>query len=215
MLTSSVNENDVSRAYFIKLGPEVVPIVTQKLNASLDEGASAEGARNSVIMDMPLADQKRIRIQMGLIAMQGVALKNMRLDNSIRRAAVASLYRALKSPYQLSRYTALYAAAHGVGSEAVNNIIPLLNDITDMNRATAAKMLAEVGDTSAAKKIEEILKQRRQSLTAEQVDNDGSFRSGYEAIKELRKKAETPPIQSPGLQETPKPWEKGVGPEWH
>jgi len=193
MLGGSVGENDSSKAYFLKLGPEVVPIVTQKLKQSLSEGASPEGSEKFAIIDMPEVDQKRVRHQIGLITMQGIALENMSLAPEVRKEALDSLYKALRSPYQISRKIAMYWAAYGAGSEAIDQMIPLLNDPEISNRYTAAEMLAIVGDASTADKIEEVLEQRRRKLNAQQVEKDGSFRVGYEAIRKLRSKAPATP----------------------
>jgi len=192
-LTGSVSENGISRDYFIKLGPEVVPIVTQKLLKSLSEGSSPEAAQEGIIMQMPRIDQKRVRHQVGLISMQAEALQNMELSPEVRRAAITSLYQALKSPYQHSRRSAIHAAAYGVGEESVDQIIPLLNDPEAANRYVAARELAMVGNISTADKIEEILEKRKRNLTVEEVENDGSFKVGYETIIKLRSKAPATP----------------------
>lgn len=204
MLASSVGENATSKAYFIKLGPEVVPIVTQKLLQSLAEGSSPEGAQEVVFMQMPPADQKRLSYQVGLIVMQGAALENMPLPPDVRQAALNSIYLALKSLYPSSRKRALYSAAYGVGSEAIDYIIPLLNDPEISNRYTAAKMLAKVGDASTSEKIEKVLEERRQGLTVEQIEKDGSFQIAYDAINALNNKAS--PTPSPTVPKAmPKP----------
>jgi len=182
----SISEYDSTRDYFIKLGPEVVPIVTRKLLQSLKEGASIDGSEQVALIDMPVTDRERVWRQMGLITMQGEALEKMTLDPEVKQAASESVFQALKSPYPLSREAAMYSAAYGLGSEAVDQIIPLLNDPVISNRYTAAKMLKKVGTASTADRIEQILEERRRGLTADQIEKDGSFRVGYEAVKLLR-----------------------------
>jgi len=197
MLGGSVAENELSKKYFIKLGPDAVPIVARKLLESLAEGASAEAARETIIMKMPPADQNRVRHQAGLIAMQGVALENMPLGSDVKKIALDSLYKALQSPYAHSRKVGLYSVTYGGGSEVVDYILPLLGDPVKSNRVIAAQMLAKIGDASTADKIEKALEQRRRGLTEEQVDSDWSFRHGYETIKTLREKEASKPIQAP------------------
>lgn len=201
MLGGSVAENEFSRDYFIKLGPDVVPIVTQKLLQSLSEGASPEAGQEKIIMQMPLTDQKRVRHQIGLIAMQSYALRSMALSREARKEAEESLYKSLKSPYIETRKKALYSIGSNGDISAVGEVIPLLNDPDLSNRVIAAQMLVKIGDASTAAKIEAVLEQRRQGLTAEQIEKDWSFRHGYEAIKALKSKVTTASTQAQATSE--------------
>ncbi len=174
--------------YLIQLGPNVVPVITQKLQQSLAEGSSPEGALAVAMLDMPHEDQKRANYQIGLVTLQGVAIREIPLNPTDKEKALNSLYSTLKSPYMISRKSALYAAANSGNISAVDEIIPLLNDKDLSNRVIAAQMLAKIGDASTADKVAQVLEKRRQGLTAEQVEKDWSFRHGYEAIELLRKK---------------------------
>lgn len=201
ILAISIAENEASKKYFIDLGPEVVPIVTEMLLRNLSEGSSPEAAAERIIMEMPPVDQKRVRYQIGLIAMQGAALQYMDLAPKERREALNSLYQAMRSPYQHSRKAGLYAVAYGVGCDGIEQILPLLNDPIESNRVIAAQLLSKIGDASTAERIEIILEQRRQGLTEEEVDMDWSFRHGFEAIKTLKDRTSTatriPPQSTP------------------
>ncbi len=196
MLGGSVAENDVSRDYFINLGPDVVPIVTKKLMQSLAEGASPSAGQERIIMQMPRDDQKRVRHQIGLVAMQSHALGSMSLSPEARKEVEDSLYQALKSPYIAARRYTLTSIGINGDLSAVENVIPLLYDADYSNRIIAAQTLAKIGDASTAEKIEKILEKRRQGLTAEQIEKDWSFRHGYEAIESLRNGATAVPNQS-------------------
>ncbi len=188
MLGENVQENQVTKDYFLSLGPDVVPIVTEKLLKILAEGTSHEWGNEDAIINMPKEDQKRVRRQIGLLAMQEAALQNMALDPSVRQSAVASVNQALKSPYQVARRAAVYSAANGIGKDSIDAILGILNDEKMSNRVIAAQVLSKIGDESTAKKISAILDQRGKGLTPEQIQKDASFRHGYDAINTLTNK---------------------------
>lgn len=218
MLTGSVAENDITRDYFINLGPDVVPIVTQKLLNSLAEGASEEGVRAAAIMEMPKEDQKRVRYQTGLIAMQGYALRNMPLSPEVRITATESLYDALGSPYMHARRYALTIFENIDGPVDTGKILALLDDPNKYVRVRAAVVLSKIGDASIADEIEAILGNRKRSLTEEEITKDASFRHGYAAIEKLREKSSPAPSSAvpstPVLASTePQPQTEPVAPE--
>lgn len=175
-----------------RLGAEAVPTVTRKLLESLAEGSSPSGAELSAIIDMPREDQQRANHQMGLVAIQCIALQTMTLDADTKQAAQQSIYGVLRSPYMIARKAAIYAAADSGGKDAADEIVPMLNDSDMSNRVNAAQMLAKIGDESTADKIAAILEQRRNGLTSDQIERDWSFRHGYSAIEMLRGKSTKP-----------------------
>lgn len=193
MLTQSVivtieSDHEALKSRVLGLGPGLVPIVTRKLLDSLLEKALPEAVKDTLLMHLPPDDEKRMRYQSALLQLQEIALENMALKPQVRSDARDSIYQALQSPYEHTRLFALQAAAYGVGSEAVDHIVPLLDDLEKQNRVIAAKMLSKIGDADTAAKIEKVLEKRRQGLTPEQIEADWSFRHAEKAIKELKTK---------------------------
>ena len=176
------------RSRFISYGPSAVPLITKELLQLLREGASDEAVREPAFSLMPLLDQKRAKQQAALIELQGIALNNMTLEFKMRDAAKNSIYQALQSPYEFARLTAISVATYAIGREAEDHIIPLLNDSEQSNRVVVAQMLSLIGDSRTADKMEEVLKRRREELTAKQIAEDWSLADAAQAIKELRSK---------------------------
>lgn len=184
---SAVDGNEVKK-YLLELGPEVVPIITRKLEESLAEGSTPVGTKAFAMLDMPPEDQKRANHQMGLAWLQSTALQSMSLDPQTRIEAQQVIYGTLKSPYLIARKTAIYAAADSGGKGAVDQIVPLLDDFDMFNRANAAQVLAKIGDETTAMKIANVLERRRVGLTDDEVSKDVSFQHGYFAVEKLRRK---------------------------
>lgn len=198
------------KPYILELGPQAVPVITRKLLTSLAEGASTTASEVSAMIDMPREDGKRANYQMGLTSLQTIALNSLKVDSEVRNEAQRAIYGALKSPYMITRKTAIYASASSGGRAAVDEILPLLLDADMSNRVNAAQNLAEIGDESTADKIAAILEKRRVGLTAEEIDKDWSFRHGYHAIDKLRGKTAEPatlagaePIETQSSSRTP------------
>lgn len=179
-----------------EIGSSFVPLASQKLMRSLSEGASPQGAGASTMLDMPSDDQQRANLQIGLAGLIGTALRELALNSETRREALDAIYSTLKSPYMISRRSALYAIGSSGDVSSVDEVLPLLEDKALSNRVIAAKTLLKIGDISTAAKIEKVLEKRRRGLTAEQVEKDGSFRHGYAAIKELMNKSNAPQSQA-------------------
>lgn len=170
------------------MGPEGVAIISEKLRKSLSEGDSLGGAVDLILMDMPRPDRVRAEQQYGLIFLQGTALKNISLQDEEREAALTALYEALKSPYRLVRGNAARVLGNVGNDQSADKVFPLLKDPDVFNRVAAADALAKIGNASSAAKIEEVLKERRSGLTEAEIERDGVFHHGYEAIKRLNSK---------------------------
>ena len=187
-ICAAVSYNAPTQKYFVSFGPEAVPIVIQKLQQSLAQQVSVEASREDTLMKMPAADAKRVEHQVGLVWMEGVAIRDMSLPQATKNDLLASLRQALHSPYIYTRHDAmLMLGAYGSATDA-EALLPLLDDPNDSNRYQAAESLAKIGNKEAIPKILGILEARKRRMSSEQVRKDGSFAKAYSTVRQLHAK---------------------------